>query len=56
MFGLHPNAVIGYLTSQGENLCFIILACLGGANGGGDGCKDQVIKEIIDRFLGVLPP
>ena len=55
MFGLHPNAEIGYLTSQGENLCFIILACSGGGSGGGAGRKDQVVKEIIDRFLGVLP-
>jgi dynein heavy chain len=55
MFGLHPNAEIGYLTSQGENLCFIILACSGGGSGGGASRKDQVVKEIIDRFLGVLP-
>jgi hypothetical protein len=40
MFGLHPNAEIGYLTSQGENLCFIILACSGGGSGGGAGRKD----------------
>ena len=55
MFGLHPNAEIGYLTNPGENLCFTILACSGGSGGGGASKKDQMVKEIIDRFLGALP-
>jgi hypothetical protein len=29
MFGLHPNAEIAYLASQGENLYFVILAYSG---------------------------
>jgi len=34
MFGLHPNAEIGYLTAQGETLFFTILQCSGGSGGG----------------------
>lgn len=54
MFGLHPNAETGYLTSQGETLFFTILQCAGGS-GGGAGGKDQIIKEMIDKFLEILP-
>jgi len=56
MFGLHPNAEIGYLTTQGETLFQTILACTGGSGGGGAGGKDAMVKEMIDRFLGLLPP
>ena len=34
MFGLHPNAEIGYLTNLGESLCFTILQCSGSSGGG----------------------
>jgi dynein heavy chain len=44
MFGLHPNAEIGYLTSLGENLFGTILACAGGSGGGGGSGKDAIIK------------
>jgi len=38
MFGLHSNAEIGYLTSQGETLFGTILQCSGGsASSGGKG-------------------
>lgn len=57
MFGLHPNAEIGYLTNLGETLFSTILACSGGSGGGGGGDRaDAVAKELIDRFLGLLPP
>jgi len=35
MFGLHPNAEIGYLTTLGETLFSTILSCQGGSGGGG---------------------
>jgi len=56
MFGLHSNAEIGYLTTQGETLFFTILQCSGGSGGGGGKSKEQVVKEMIVRFLDALPP
>lgn len=56
MFGLHPNAEIGYLTTLGETLFSTMLACAGGSGGGGGSKKDQVAKETLDRFLSILPP
>lgn len=55
MFGLHPNAEIGYLTTLGESLCFTILQCSGGSGGGGGSKKDDVVKTMIERFLSQLP-
>lgn len=43
MFGLHPNAEIGYLTTLGESLCFTILQCSGSSGGGGGASKDSVV-------------
>jgi len=40
MFGLHPNAEIGYLTTLGETLFSTILACSGGSGGGGGNKRD----------------
>ena len=55
MFGLHPNAEIGYLTQQGETLFSTILQCSGGSGGGGAKGKDAIVKGMIDRFLDQLP-
>jgi dynein heavy chain len=55
MFGLHPNAEINYLTNMGETLFFTILSCSGGGGGGGGSGKDAAVKEMIDKFLGILP-
>lgn len=55
MFGLHPNAEIGYLTNLGETLFTTIMSCSGGTGGGGGSKKDLVAKELLDRFLGMLP-
>jgi dynein heavy chain, axonemal len=53
MFGLHPNAEIGYLTTQSETLFSTILSVSGGgAAGGGD---DGKVKTIIQTFLSTLP-
>lgn len=56
MFGLHPNAEIGYLTNLGETLFSTILSCSGGSGGGGASKQDQVAKDMIDRCLAILPP
>jgi dynein heavy chain len=56
MFGLHPNAEIGYLTTLGETLANTILQCSGGEGGGGGKGKDDVVKEALTRFLQILPP
>lgn len=55
MFGLHSNAEIGYLTTQGETLFATIIQCSGGSGGGGGKGKDAVVKGIIDKFLDALP-
>jgi dynein heavy chain len=54
MFGLHPNAEIGYLTSLGEKLCFTILSCSSGGGGSG-GSKDEMVQGVIDKFLEMMP-
>jgi dynein heavy chain len=54
MFGLHPNAEVGYLTSLGDKLCFTILSVTGGGGGGGAG-KDAIVQDALDRFLEKLP-
>jgi len=51
MFGLHPNAEIGYLTTQGETLFFTILQCSGGSGGGAGKGKEAIVAEMIIRFL-----
>ena len=56
MFGLHPNAEIGYLTTQGETLFEFILAVQGGGSGGGGGRKkEDIVKDFIRKFLEQLP-
>jgi len=53
MFGLHPNAEIGYLTTQSETLFSTILSVSGGgAAGSGDNSK---VKTIIANFREQLP-
>lgn len=53
MFGLHPNAEIGYLTTMSETLFSTILSVQGGSSsGGGDDAK---IKQLIITLLSTLP-
>lgn len=54
MFGLHPNAEIGYLTLQTETLFSTIQSVSGGGAGGGG--SDAVVKEMINTILSTLPP
>lgn len=55
MFGLHPNAEIGYLTTQGETIFQLILQVQGGSGGGGGNKGDDAVKEFITRFLSTIP-
>lgn len=52
LFGLHPNAEIGYLTTTCETLCYTIVTIGGGAGGGGEsgGDKTAVLRHMIDEF------
>jgi len=54
MFGLHPNAEIGYLTTQGETLFANILQVSGGG-GSSAGNGDSIVKDFITTFLEKLP-
>ena len=51
MFGLHPNAEIGYLTTLGETLFAQILQVQGGGGGGTGKKKEDVIRDFIVKFL-----
>jgi len=55
MFGLHPNAEIGYLTNTSEELFNLIMQVQGGGGGGGKGRKEDAAKIYIDKFLEQLP-
>ena len=48
MFGMHPNAEIGYLTLNSEVLFDTILSVEGGKVGGGGSKDDQTISVIAD--------
>jgi dynein heavy chain, axonemal len=55
MFGLHPNAEIGYLTTTAEFLFDQIMQVQGGGSGGGKGRKEDIARVYIDKFLEELP-
>ena len=54
MFGLHPNAEIGYLTNLGETLFQTILSVSGASASGGS--SESGVKTLIAEFLNRLPP
>lgn len=54
LFGLHPNAEIGYLTSNTHNLFFKIAAMSGGSGGAGGGAGD-VVKDTMENLNERLP-
>ncbi len=54
LFGLHPNAEIGYLTSSTDNLFFKILAMSGGGSSAGGGGRD-VVKDTMNDLSTRLP-
>ncbi|TYZ57148.1 hypothetical protein PybrP1_002034 [[Pythium] brassicae (nom. inval.)] len=57
LFGLHPNAEIGYLTTTCETLCYTIVTIGGGAGGGGDGGGDKTaaLRAMIDDLEARCP-
>jgi dynein heavy chain len=54
MFGLHPNAEIGYLTNLGETIFNTILKISGSSAGSGAG-GDSAVKDLIEKFLKDCP-
>lgn len=58
LYGLHPNAEIGFLTATSENLFKTILELqprdTGGAGGGGQ-TREEKVKQILDEILEKLP-
>lgn len=54
MFGLHPNAEIGYLTAVGETLFATILSVSGGSAKGAS--SEAGTKAKIASLLKELPP
>ena len=56
MFGLHPNAEIGYLTNQGETLFSQIQQVSGSSGSAGGKSAEDTAKELIQKFLTTLPP
>lgn len=56
MFGLHPNAEIGYLTNQANSLFAYIQTIQGGAAAtGGDGDGANEIFDKIHKFQEMTP-
>lgn len=58
IYGLHPNAQLSLLTSEGELLFGTILDVTGGAASGGSGGglkKDDVVRKGVTSMLETLP-
>lgn len=55
LFGLHPNAEIGYLTSTCDSLCYTIISIGGGGAGDSSGDKTSALLEAIDTFEASCP-
>lgn len=62
LFGLHPNAEIGYLTTTCETLCYTIVTIGGGGGGGGEGGggggggdKTAALRAAIEDFEARCP-
>ncbi|CAE8665977.1 unnamed protein product [Polarella glacialis] len=54
MFGLHPNADIGFLTNQGISIFKTISEITGGGGGGGGG-DISAAQAVITSYLGAMP-
>lgn len=54
MFGLHPNAEIGYLTNQAETLFQMIQQITGGSSSGGSSGSSK-LNDMINLILEKLP-
>jgi dynein heavy chain len=54
MYGLHPNAEIGFLTNQGISIFGTIREIQGGGGGGGSG-DISASSAVITNYMGQLP-
>ena len=54
MFGMHPNAEIGYLTTTCETLFDTILSVQGGSGGAG-GSKDDIVMTTLTSLKASTP-
>lgn len=52
---MHPNAEIGYLTINCNNLFNYLLDIQGGGSGGGGGSKDDGVMKTLDDFKARCP-
>jgi dynein heavy chain len=55
MFGLHPNAEIGYLTAFADDLFGTILSLGGGGGGGAGGGGGSAVRNTMNDLLERLP-
>jgi len=55
MYGLHPNAEIGFLTNQGISI-FTTIRNISGGGGGAGGDDIGAAKVLIDSYMNQLPP
>lgn len=55
LFGLHPNAEIGYLTNSTEKLFFDILAMGGGGDGAGGSNNSSAVRAVMTSIQERLP-
>jgi len=55
MFGMHPNAEIGYLTAMGDDLFDTILEVQGGATTGANAKKEEGVMAILTDFKNRTP-
>ena len=55
MFGMHPNAEIGYLTAASEMIFNTILEVQGGATSSGASKKDQIVMSTLNDLKARAP-
>nr|CAD7197237.1 unnamed protein product [Timema douglasi] len=58
LYGLHPNAEIGFLTTTAENLFRVVFEMQprdAGTSGGATVTREDKVKQIIDEILEKLP-
>lgn len=58
LYGLHPNAEIGFLTATSDNLFRTVLEMQprdAGAGSGGGQTREEKVKQVLDEILEKLP-
>ena len=58
LYGLHPNAEIGFLTTTSENLFHTVLEMQPRDSSGGGGAgtsREEKVKSVLDEILEKLP-